>query len=642
MQHGQHAAQTEIGPLSGATRVQSALTAGLGCVLVALALGWILGVPRWFGWVLFDEQVLALALGLALGIVGCGLWAARSPLIWAGIATGAALLAAMAVLALRYPDLMMLSMRRPLWLVATCAAVLVGLNILVWRSFGAAIVGIVAVFSGLALYGAAFGIPPTAPQRFAIYMVTDPNALIGLPLRVAVQIVIPFILLGELLRQSGGSAWLTRLCLAAFGPFRGGSAQAAVAASALFGTMSGNAVSNVAGTGIVTIPLMKRTGLRPETAAAVEAVASTGGQLLPPVMGTAAFVMADTLQVPYLQVMLAALLPAILYYAALVIQIDRISARNGIGGVRPEDRPRLASVRRAGWHFTVPFGVLFVLLALNQTQPEVAALGACASLLALAMVVPFEGRRLGLADVAAALVATGRAAAPLLLVTAAAGLVIGLISLTGLGYSIAASAVAASGGNLVVLLVLVALIAIVFGMGMPTVAVYVVLSTVLAPALVQAGLAPMQAHLFILYFGLLSMLTPPVALASITAARIAGTDMWRTSFRAMKLAWTAYVIPFLFTASPELLLGQGLGAAMVAGVTAFLGIAAISVAVVGFARASVGGAMRLVYAALGLVLLMPPGWGPAVIVANVGAALVFIGVYARSAAVRAAPIAVKS
>jgi TRAP transporter 4TM/12TM fusion protein len=488
---------------------------------------------------------------------------------------------------------------------------------------------IVVAFAAVAMVDLGLGIPLTPPDRWAVYMVTDPNALIGLPLRVALQIVIPFVLLGTLLQQSGGSAFFTELSLAAFGRFRGGGAKAAVGASAVFGTVSGNAVSNVAGTGIITIPLMRRSGLRPHTAAAVEAAASTGGQLLPPVMGAAAFVMADTLQVPYTQVAWAALLPALLYYATIFVQIDRISARNRVRPVAEAERVPAGVSLRAGWHFLLPFLVLFALLFRYQTRPDFAALGAIAALVAVAAVRPYRGTRLGPRGLWLATVAAGRSVAPLLLVTGAAGLIIGLVSLTGLGFSIAAQAVAASGGNTVVLLALVALIAVVFGMGMPTVAVYVVLATVLAPALTGAGLAPMQAHLFILYFGLLSMLTPPVALASITAARIAGADMWRTSFTAMRLAWVAYIIPFLFAFSPELLLTGTPGAVAAAALTALLGTSAVSVAAVGYARRPIGPALRLVCLAAGIGLLLPPVWGGWAVVANLAGIAGFAAVMLR-------------
>lgn len=600
------------------------LAAILGFALVFVSLAWIMDLGGYVGWALFDEQPIALALGLSLAIICLGLGSrAGTRLLAATMAI--ILLASMAWLAVFYSELVVRAMMRPAWLVALSLTVIGGLLLLVWRTIGLPIVIIVVLFSALAIFGTAFNIPTTPVDRWAIYLVIDPNGLLGLPLRVAVQIVIPFVLFGELLRHSGGSAYLTRLCLAAFGPYRGGSAKAAIGASAFFGTISGNTVSNVAGTGIVTIPLMRRTGLKPETAAAVESAASTGGQLLPPVMGAAAFVMADTLQVPYLHVVTAALLPALLYYAAIIIQIDRISARNNIGGVASEEQTNFRSILAEGWHFFIPFAALFAMLFVNQTRPEMAALSAILALALVSMLRSFQGQRTTHRELIGAVIDTGRAAAPLLLITAAAGLIIGLVSLTGLGFSIAGQAVAASGGNIVILLVLVALIAIVFGMGMPTVAVYVVLATVLAPALIGAGLEPMQAHLFILYFGLMSMLTPPVALASITAAKIAGADMWRTSFIAMRLAWVAYIIPFLFAFSPELLLGGTAAGAAAAALTALLGTTAISIAAVGYARAPIGLLMRAVYLCLGAALLMPPAWGTVFVVANIcGGAILIV------------------
>lgn len=600
------------------------LAQALGLILSLLSLAWILDLNMLAGFPLFDEQPLALSVGLALAIIAFSLgFRAGGLLRWAGVFGGALLLLAMAVIAWRYPQLMILAMMRPLWLVMTCMAILSGLLFLVWRTLGLPIVLIVLVFSAIALFGSVLGVPETPAARWSLYMVIDPNGMLGLPVRVAVEIVIPFVLFGELLRHSGGSDYLTRICLAAFGRYRGGSAKAAVGASAFFGSISGNAVSNVVGTGVVTIPLMMRTGMNPATAGAIEAAASTGGQLLPPVMGAAAFVMADYLQVPYVQVAIAAFLPALLYFGAIFIQIDRLAARSGIRPLDENERPTAKGAFREGGHFLIPFAVLFFILFSYQSSPEMAALGAIASLIIVGVVRPYQGSRLTPSALVSALVDTGVTAAPLLIITAVAGLIIGLVSLTGLGFSIAAGAAAASGGSKLILLMLVAAIAIVFGMGMPTVAVYVVLATVLAPALIDAGLQPMQAHLFILYFGMMSMLTPPVALASITAAKIAGADMWRTSFVALRLAWVAYVVPFLFAFSPELLLGGSFSGATLAAITALVGITAISMAAVGYARAPLSPLMRFVYLTLGFCLLLPPSLGFWIGVANVTSAAIF-------------------
>lgn len=605
------------------------LGAALAVGLVAVSLGWVLDVPGKFGVALFQEQPLAVALGLALALAGIAL-SVDGP-VWRratlGLVVGLGLLAALGVIAWRFPQLQVLSMMRPTWLVLISFAVIGGVLLFVWRQLGLAIVVIVLVFSALAIWGGFLGLPTTQADRWAVYMLADPNSILGLPLRVAVQIVIPFILFGELLRLSGGGDYMTRLSLALFGRYRGGSAKAAVGASALFGTISGNAVSNVAGTGIVTIPLMKRTGLPPETAAALEAAASTGGQLLPPVMGAAAFVMADFLQIPYFEVAKAAALPAILYFTALFMQVDRIAARRGIAGLHTEDLPSLGRAIRDGAHFFVPFIVMFAVLFFNQTRPELAALAAVLSLAVVAMLRPYEGRRLTPEQLIVAMIAAGRAAAPLLLITAAAGMIIGLVSLTGLGFSVAADAIAVSGGNKLMLLLLVAVISIVFGMGMPTVAVYVVLATLLAPALTEVGLSGLQAHLFILYFGMMSMLTPPVALASITAARIAQSGVWRTCFCAVGLAWVAYIVPILFAFSPALLLQGPLIETALAAITALVGTAAVAIGSAGFLRGLLSWPRRAGFCLSGAALLLPATLGDWAAACNVIAALVLAALF---------------
>lgn len=597
-------------------------------LLVAISIAWILDLATVVRIPLYDEQPLALCLGLGMAIIVLSWAIPRTPATrLTAVCFAAALILLVSVVAYRYPDLTMIAMQRPMWLVMIAVVIGLSLMLLVWKTTGIAIVAIVATLSLVAVFGSVFGMPETAADRFALYMLIDPNGMLGLPLRVAIEIVVPFILFGELLRQSGGSDYLTKLSLAAFGRYRGGSAKAACAASAAFGSISGNAVSNVVGTGIVTIPLMKKTGMADDAAAAIEASASTGGQLLPPVMGSAAFVMADYLQIPYTHVALAALLPALLYFSALFIQIDRIAARDGVMGVEENDSLPLKNVFFSGIHLLTPFAVLFYVLSNAQTRPGLAALAAVASLIVVSLLRPFDGKRLSLSKIMQAVIDCGRTVAPLILITAAAGLIIGLISLTGLGFSISSDVVAVSDGNTIVLLLLVALIAIVFGMGMPTVAVYIVLATVLAPALVESGVGQLQAHMFILYFGMMSMLTPPVALASIAAAKISGSDMWKTSFLAMKLAWVAYVVPFLFAFSPELLLGGTATGAGLAAVTAFAGISALSFASIGWARSALSVYLRIAYAAAGVALILPPTLGLWAIIANVVGACLFAALF---------------
>ena len=588
----------------------------LGLALVLLALGWLAELHRYADIVLFTEQPLALAAGLSLAISASMLFVSRPPLRIAATLAGLMLLGLLTFVAWDYPQLTITASLRPTWLVALSVVTLVGLLALTGRMVGVTIMIVVCLFIGAALIGSWIGLPTIAPDRLAIYLLIDPNGLLGLPLRVALEIVIPFVFFGELLRRTGGGDYMTSIALSGFGRYRGGSAKAAVGASALFGTISGNAVSNVVGTGVVTIPLMKRTGMKGETAGAVEATASTGGQLMPPVMGSAAFIMADMLRVPYADIMVAALVPALLYYGAIFVQIDRIAARSGIEGLPASEVPRFRAVFLEGAHFLIPFAALFIAFIAFQTRPQIAALMAIGVLAVVTALRAYRGQRISLRALIEAAIETGVQSAPLILITAAAGLLMGLISLTGLGFSLAADAMALSGGSRSVLLVITAVIAIVFGMGMPTVAVYIMLATVLAPALVDAGIAELPAHLFIMYFGMLSMVTPPVALASITAAKIAGADMWRTSWVAVKLAWVAYIVPFLFIYSPALLLRGNWVEVLLAVVTAFVGTAAVSMAIIGYALRPIGIAERVLYAVFGIMLMIPPGHDLVTIVIN--------------------------
>jgi len=589
----------------------------LGLILVLVSLSWVTELHRYVDVVLFTEQPLALATGLSLAIAAMGVFARASRIRFSATIAGCVLLALLCYVAIDYSRLSLAAMMRPGWLIALAVIVLTGLLLLTGRVVGWTIMIVVCLFIGAALAGQWIGLPTIAPDRLALYLLLDPNGLLGLPVRVALEIVIPFVYFGELLRRTGGGEFMTDLALSGLGRFPGGSAKAAVGASALFGTISGNAVSNVVGTGIVTIPLMKRSGLRAEFAGAVEATASTGGQLMPPVMGSAAFIMADLLRVPYVEIMIAATVPALLYYGSIFVQIDRLSARSGVLGLPASELPSFRTTVWTGAHFLIPFVVLFTTFIAFQTQPQIAALTAIVVLVVVTAIRSYRGHRIGWRAIVDAGIDTGIQAAPLILITAAAGLLMGLISLTGLGFSLAGDAMAASGGNLYFLLIFTAVIAVVFGMGMPTVAVYIMLATVLAPTLVDAGISEMPAHLFILYFGMLSMITPPVALASITAAKIANADMWRTSWEAVKLAWIAYLVPFLFVFSPTLLLNGKVIDVLLAVITAFAGMGAVSVGIIGFATRPIGYMERTAYIVFGIMLMIPPGSHLVTILVNV-------------------------
>jgi TRAP transporter 4TM/12TM fusion protein len=388
---------------------------------------------------------------------------------------------------------------------------------------------------------------------FIMYVYADTNGIPGQVMEVIGTLVLAFVVLGRFMELTGAIKFFTDLALGIMGHKRGGPAKVAVVASSIFGSINGTAVGNIMSTGIVTIPLMKRAGFKPQIAAAIEAVASNGGQLAPPVMGATAFLIAEFLQVSYGTVVLAALVPALLYYVCLFLQVDAIAVRDGIQGIPRAELPKLVPTVRAGWIFLLPLAALIYLLFGRGFDPAYAALAAAAVLLVLAL---FKNRSLLKAKTLGALVVGGgESMLPLLMIGGGAGVVIGVMNITGLGFSlsIVLSHIGENAGMFVMLL-LTALISIVLGMGMPTTAIYVVLSVVLAPALVDMGITPMAAHLFIFYFGLLSFLTPPVAIASFVAAGLAGSNMWTTSWEGMKLASVAYVLPFVWCYNQALLM----------------------------------------------------------------------------------------
>jgi TRAP transporter 4TM/12TM fusion protein len=390
----------------------------------------------------------------------------------------------------------------------------------------------------------------------------------------------------------------------------------AVVASALFGSISGSAVANVVATGVVTIPMIKRDKYPAHKAGAIEAVASTGGQLMPPVMGAAAFLMAEFLQVSYADVALAALVPALLYYGALFIQADLEAAKLGISAAPADQLPTRRTVV-GGVHFLLAFGLLIYALFGMNWQPERAAFLACASVVVTALLFGYGGKRVTVRALLATFVETGEQVVEIIVISAAAGIVIGVLNITGLSFNLTYSLVELGGGSAIVLMVISALVCIVLGMGLPTLAVYVLLASLVAPALVEVGLEPMAAHLFVLYFGMMSMITPPIALAAFAAASIAKADPTRTGVASVKFGWTAFIIPFLFAFSPTLILiGEPLAITW-AIVTAAFGVWLVSSALAGYFAERMTWTMRCVFAFAGLNALIPAGAFPGAIYTDI-------------------------
>ena len=410
---------------------------------------------------------------------------------------------------------------------------------------------------------------------------------------------------GRILQISGGAEYFTDISSASFGRYRGGTGKVEVVASALFGTISGSAVANVMSTGIITIPNMKKAGYSPQTAGAVEAVSSTGGQIMPPVMGAAAFLMAENLQIRYAEVALAALIPSLLFYVSIFVQVDLEAARRRIGGIDPSELPRAGQVFRKGWFFLIPFLVLFGLMAAVDIQAERAILLGVAAMLPFAASLGYAGKRLTLRGMWEALIATGRDAVDIIVICAVAGAVIGLLNISGLSLSLSLALAKLGQGNVMLLLIAVAVMCLILGMGLPTTGVYLLVAVIAAPSLVQLGVAPLAAHMFVFFFGCLSMITPPVAMAAFAAAHIAQTSPVQVALTACRLGWPAFAVPFIFVFSPGLLMGGGPLVVSVSLLAACAGVWMGSVAFAGHLARDLSWVARGVAALSSALLLYP-------------------------------------
>jgi len=401
------------------------------------------------------------------------------------------------------------------------------------------------------------------------------EGIFGIAIAVSSTFVFLFILFGAFLEKSGTGEFFIDLSKAMVGHMRGGPAKMAVMASCMFGTISGSAVANVVTTGTFTIPLMKRLGYSKDFSGAVEAVASTGGQFMPPVMGAAAFVLAEFTDVPYLKVCIHAAIPALLYYLAVGMMVHLEACKTGIQGLPRKELPRLGIVLAFGWHLFLPlFGIVFFLM--QGYTPLLA--GFYAVLLTVVVSSIRKSTRMSPRKVYAALEAGALGALPVAAACAAAGIVIGVVNLTGLGLRFSSLILSVSGGNLLAALFLTMIASLILGMGLPTTPAYVIQAALAAPALVNLGVPIIAAHLFCLYFAVISAITPPVALAAYAGASISGGNAMTTGFIATRLGLAAYIVPYMFILGPQLLLiGDPLNI-LLAVITAVLGVIGLSVA----------------------------------------------------------------
>ncbi|GAA4430947.1 TRAP transporter fused permease subunit [Georgenia halophila] len=433
------------------------------------------------------------------------------------------------------------------------------------------------------------------------------EGILGLAMGVSATYLVLFIIFGSLLQLSGAGDFILEQSNLMVGRFRGGQAKGATLASGMFGSISGSQVGNVAATGPVTIPLMKSTGFSAKMAGAVEATASTGGMIMPPIMGATAFLIAEILQVPYAEIVLAALLPALLYYLAVLFTVDFEAGRLGLKGRHTDGALRkVARLFLFQGYQLIPLAILIYLLIIAGTSPARAAVWGivgAAGIIVVTGVVTKNWKSIFRLCVAGA---TQGFQATLIIIMAcgAAGIVMGMLGVTGLGFRLSYILTQIAGESVPLLLVLTMIASIVLGMSLPAVAAYLILAVTVAPALTELGVQPVAAHMFVFYFGVLSAITPPVALAAFTAAGISGAPPHGTSFTAVRLAIAGFIIPFAFVASPALLLIGSPGEIVQAFVSCLLGVVALAAAVAGYLFSSLRLPWRAVLGMAAVALLL--------------------------------------
>ena len=550
------------------------------------------------------QRPIHLALMGTLAFLGIGVRARpQSRLGWGINFAFAAVLVACALYLVSENEALVARSATPTALDLAAGAVLVGgVLLLAKRATGW---GLVVVATAALLYALSGPWLPGVlahrgygPSRLIEQLFLSTEGIWGVPLGVSADFVYLFVLFGAFLDVAGGGALLIALADRVAGRTRGGPAKTAAVASAFMGSLSGSAVANVVTTGAFTIPLMRRSGFRPFFAGAIEAAASTGGQLMPPVMGAGAFILATWTNIPYARVALAAVIPALLYYAALLWAIHFRAARMGLEG-SPTSRGEPVLGRL---HLLLPVVIIVVMLAMGRSPMRAAFWGVVISVLA-AYAVP--ATRPAVTDLTKALRKAASGAVQVAAACAAAGIVVGVASLTGIGLRMSEMIIVVSQGNLLIALILTAMGSIVMGMGLPTTAAYVVLAALGAPALVELGVPLLAAHLFIFYFGCISNVTPPVSLAAYAAAGIADAPPLKTAWTAMGLASAGFLVPFMFIYAPPLILVGTAAEIATTTLTAMIGVVALAGAVIGYVRTPLGLWRRAALMAAAVALIAP-------------------------------------
>lgn len=398
------------------------------------------------------------------------------------------------------------------------------------------------------------------------------EAVFGSPMNASATMVFLFMVFGAFLTFSGAGPFFIDLAMSLAGSKRGGPAKVAVISSALFGTVSGNSVANVVSTGAFTIPLMKSVGYKPKFAAAVEATASSGGQIMPPILGSAAFIMAELIGAPYSEIMLASIIPALLYFFTVFLMVDIEAAKNNLTGVAKEELPKRKYVLQ-NLYMLLPLVVLtIVMTVLNQSAIRAASWG----ILSCIIVYIIKNRKFSLKEILDAMADGAKSACGMICACGTAGIVVGVLNMTGAGIKFASFVVEVANGHLLVALILTMIASLILGMGLPTSASYIICAAVAAPALIDMGLTAIQAHMFVFYFACISAITPPVAMAAYAGATISGSKPMEVGFTACKLGICAFIVPFMFCYAPTLLWKGAAGDIIVTIITALIGATMLS------------------------------------------------------------------
>lgn len=475
------------------------------------------------------------------------------------------------------------------------------------RVVGVPILVVVGCFIAYAYFGnmipGTFGHRGFTIQRIATHLYFTTEGIIGTPLAVCSTFIFLFILFGAFLERTGVGQFFIDIANSIAGKATGGPAKVAVISSALQGMITGSSVANTVGSGSFTIPMMKRMGYRPEFAAAVEAAASTGGQIMPPIMGAAAFLMAEMTGIPYSNIVIAAIVPAFLYFSGIMIMVHLEAKRYGLKGLPPEEIPNFFKLMFSYWYLLLPLIVLVTMMMTGYTPARSALV---AIVVAIVVSMFRKETRMSPQTFLDALEGGARNIIGVAIACSVAGCIVGIVTLTGIGLKLAGGLLSLSGGNVLLALFFTMIASIVLGMGVPTTANYVIMATITAPVVLKLGIDLLPAHMFVFYFGIVADITPPVALAAYAGSAIARSNPLKTGVQATKLAIAAFLIPYVFALNPSLLLLGSTPIQVVSvTITAFIGMFGVASAVEGYLFANMNPIVRIVALAGGLLLIIP-------------------------------------